>query len=48
MTMKRIQISPGKFVTISPALTEKAVRVFGSNAMSKEEAERGAQRSREA
>lgn len=28
--MKRIRVAPGKFVTVSTALAEKAARVFGS------------------
>jgi hypothetical protein len=38
--MKRIQIRPCKFVTVSAALAEKAERVFASTAMSREETER--------
>lgn len=41
--MKRIQIRPGKFVTISAALAAKAVRVFAPIATSPDEGERLAQ-----
>lgn len=30
--MKRVRVSPGKFVTVSTAMAEKAARVFASGA----------------
>ena len=38
--MKRIQVRPGKFVTISDALAAKAERAFASISTSRDEAER--------
>ena len=38
--MKRIQVRPGKFVTVSSSLAEKAKRLFASSAFTREEAQR--------
>lgn len=38
--MKRIQVRPGKFVTVSSSLVEKAERVLASSAFTREQADR--------
>ena len=35
--MKRVKVSPGKFVVVSTAMAEKAVRVFATGALTRDQ-----------